>query len=40
MLARGMLRPVVDRTFPLDDIRAAHAFLESNESVGKVVMVR
>src|SRR6185437_12414411 len=40
MLSRGILRPTVDRTFALDDIRAAHEFLESNESVGKLVMVR
>lgn len=37
MLARGILRPVVDRTFTLEDIRAAHEYLESNASVGKVV---
>lgn len=40
MLGRGILRPVVDRTFPLDDVRAAHEYLESNESVGKVVVIR
>jgi putative PIG3 family NAD(P)H quinone oxidoreductase len=39
MLSRGILRPVVDRTFPLDDVRAAHEYLESNESVGKVVVI-
>jgi NADPH:quinone reductase-like Zn-dependent oxidoreductase len=30
--------PVVDRVFSLDDIRAAHEYLESNESFGKVVL--
>ena len=38
LLAAGTLRPVVDRVFDLNDIRAAHEYLESNESFGKVVL--
>lgn len=38
LLARGLVRPVVDTVFPLADIRAAHERLESNETVGKVVV--
>lgn len=38
LFARGILRPTVDRVFPLDEVRAAHAYLESNQSFGKVVL--
>ena len=38
-LADGSLKPVVARTFPLDEIVEAHRFLESNEQIGKVVVV-
>lgn len=34
----GILRPVVDRRFTLDEIAEAHAYLESNANVGKVVV--
>jgi NADPH:quinone reductase-like Zn-dependent oxidoreductase len=35
---RGKLRPLIARTFRLDDIVQAHRFLESNEQVGKIVL--
>lgn len=38
LLERGDVRPVVDRTFPLEKIRDAHTLLESNETFGKVVL--
>jgi putative PIG3 family NAD(P)H quinone oxidoreductase len=34
----GVLRPVVDRRFTLDEIADAHVYLESNANVGKVVV--
>lgn len=34
----GTLRPVVDRRFTLDEIAEAHAYLETNANVGKVVV--
>jgi NADPH:quinone reductase-like Zn-dependent oxidoreductase len=37
-LAGGHLRPVISKTFPLDQIAEAHRYLESNEQVGKVVV--
>jgi len=37
-LVRGWLRPTIDRTFALDDIVAAHHYLESNRQVGKIVV--
>jgi NADPH:quinone reductase-like Zn-dependent oxidoreductase len=35
----GKLKPVVDRTFPLSETRAAHEYLASSEQFGKVVVV-
>jgi NADPH:quinone reductase-like Zn-dependent oxidoreductase len=37
-LAAGTLRPVVDRTFTLDEIVAAHRYMEANQQVGKIVV--
>jgi putative PIG3 family NAD(P)H quinone oxidoreductase len=39
LLARGLVRPVVDQTYALTEVRAAHERLESNESFGKVVLL-
>ena len=38
LFARGVLRAVVDSEYPLADVRAAHTRLESNETVGKIVL--
>lgn len=37
-LARGALKPVIARTFPLDRIVEAHRALDSSEHVGKLVL--
>ncbi|MGP3754163.1 zinc-dependent alcohol dehydrogenase family protein [Streptomyces sp. IBSNAI001] len=37
-LRTGALRPTVDRVFRLDDIVAAHAYLEEGHQVGKIVV--
>jgi NADPH:quinone reductase-like Zn-dependent oxidoreductase len=37
-LASGALKPVVAKTFKLDQIVEAHRFMESNEQVGKIVV--
>ncbi|AGA28521.1 zinc-dependent alcohol dehydrogenase family protein [Singulisphaera acidiphila] len=37
-LAEGSLKPVIARTFPLDQIVEAHRYLESNQQIGKVVV--
>ena len=37
-LASGALKPIVARTFTLNDIVAAHRYLESNQQIGKVVV--
>jgi NADPH:quinone reductase len=38
-VAAGKLTVLVDRTFPLDDAAGAHAFIESRQAVGRVVLV-
>jgi NADPH:quinone reductase-like Zn-dependent oxidoreductase len=37
-LSEGTLKPVIARTFPLDEIVEAHRYLESNQQIGKVVV--
>lgn len=39
LLASDLVRPVVDRVYKIDEVRAAHQRLESNESFGKVVLM-
>jgi putative PIG3 family NAD(P)H quinone oxidoreductase len=39
LLASGAVQPIIDSTYSLDEIRAAHARLESNETFGKVVLL-
>jgi NADPH:quinone reductase len=38
LLAGGAVRPVIDQVFRMEDVRAAHERIESNESFGKVVL--
>ncbi len=38
-VATGELRVVVDRTFPLSEAAAAHAYIESRQAVGRVVLI-
>ncbi len=38
-IARGELRVVVDRTYPLSAAAAAHAYIESRQAFGRVVLV-
>lgn len=37
-LADGALKPIIARTFPFEEIVAAHRFLESNVQFGKIVV--
>lgn len=39
LLAAGVVEPVIDSTFTLEEVRAAHLRLESNETFGKVVLL-
>ena len=38
-VAAGRLQVVVDRTYPLAEAAAAHAYLESRQAVGRVVLI-
>ncbi len=38
LLANGTIRPVIDRVFPLNEAAAAHAFMESNRHIGKILL--
>lgn len=38
-VARGALRVVIDRTFSLSEAAAAHAYIESRQAVGRVLLV-
>jgi NADPH:quinone reductase len=37
-LASGELKPIIARTFTLEQIVDAHRYMESNEQVGKIVV--
>jgi NADPH2:quinone reductase len=39
LLEKGLVRPVIDKVYKMDEVRAAHERLESNESFGKVVLM-
>jgi NADPH2:quinone reductase len=38
-VAKGDLKVVIDRTFPLSDAAAAHAYLESRQAFGRVLLI-
>jgi NADPH2:quinone reductase len=38
-VAAGKLRMVIDRTFPLSDAAAAHAYIESRQAFGRVLLI-
>ena len=37
-LASGIMKPVVDRTFPLEQAAEAHRYMETNANFGKIVL--
>lgn len=39
LMASGAVRPVIDKVFQMEEVRAAHQRIESNESFGKVVLI-
>jgi putative PIG3 family NAD(P)H quinone oxidoreductase len=39
LLEKGLVKPVVFRTFPLAEAAAAHQMMESSEHVGKIVLI-
>jgi NADPH2:quinone reductase len=38
-IAAGRLRVVIDRRFPLADAAAAHAYIESRQAFGRVLLI-
>jgi NADPH:quinone reductase len=38
LIDEGKLFPVIDRIFSLDEVVKAHEFMESNESIGKIIL--
>ena len=38
LIERGLFRPIVDKTFPLQRAAEAHAYLEAGDHLGKVVL--
>jgi NADPH2:quinone reductase len=38
LVSRGAIRPMIDRIYPVDEIREAHQRMESNASFGKIVL--
>ena len=36
---RGVIKPVIDRTFPLSEIVAAHQYLDGRDLFGKIVVL-
>ena len=38
-VANGTLKVVIDKTFPLSEAAAAHAYIESRQAVGRVLLI-
>jgi NADPH2:quinone reductase len=38
LIEAGKIRPVIYRTFELDEAAAAHSLMESSEHIGKIVL--
>lgn len=39
LLAEGRCRPVIDSTYPLDEVAAAHARMDEGRHIGKIVLI-
>ena len=35
----GELRPIIDKVYPLSKVSDAHTYIESNQNIGKVVLI-
>ena len=38
MLEAGIIKPIIDKVFPLEETGAAHAYMEGNANFGKIVL--
>jgi NADPH2:quinone reductase len=39
MITDGRIRPLVAKTFPLEQVQAAHAYFDSGDHVGKILLL-
>ncbi|MGE3540047.1 MAG: NAD(P)H-quinone oxidoreductase [Candidatus Tectimicrobiota bacterium] len=39
LLAQGIIRPIIDRSFPLAEAALAHQYMEDNRNVGKIMLL-
>jgi NADPH:quinone reductase-like Zn-dependent oxidoreductase len=39
LVSNGKIRPLVAKTFPLDQVRAAHRYFDTGEHVGKILLL-
>jgi NADPH:quinone reductase len=39
LLQSGTVRPVIDKVYSMDEVRAAHTRMQSNESFGKIILM-
>lgn len=39
LVSSGSIRPLVDKTFPLDQVRAAHEYFDAGDHVGKILLL-
>jgi NADPH:quinone reductase-like Zn-dependent oxidoreductase len=39
LLGQGKIQPIIDRIFPLSAAAEAHAYLEAQKAIGKVVLL-
>jgi len=38
MIEKELIKPVIDKVFKLEQVSDAHRFMESNDSIGKIVL--
>jgi NADPH2:quinone reductase len=38
LIEKGLIKPIVDKIFPLEQASEAHSYMESNDSFGKIVL--
>ncbi|KAJ8315515.1 hypothetical protein KUTeg_007665 [Tegillarca granosa] len=38
LFTSGKVKPIVDKTFPLEKISDAHKYMESNQNIGKILL--
>ena len=39
LVSDGRVRPLVAKTFPLDQVRAAHRYFDTGDHVGKILLL-